>query len=142
MKTCPICKARCFDDMEICYGCMHPFGQVPGESVAAENETPHADERAPVPDASCDAEPRNEACEEQAKTKRPKKEAPRVFGALGEDEATQTETWMLDADEAHHAMRSFPGEDGAAPRLKLVEGPMAMASLGNGYRLVLAIERE
>ncbi|MEG1397894.1 MAG: hypothetical protein RSC47_04500 [Raoultibacter sp.] len=25
MKTCPICKARCFDDMKICYGCMHQF---------------------------------------------------------------------------------------------------------------------
>lgn len=25
MKTCPICKARCFDDMAICYGCMHRF---------------------------------------------------------------------------------------------------------------------
>lgn len=25
MKTCPICKARCFEDMEICYGCMHRF---------------------------------------------------------------------------------------------------------------------
>lgn len=26
MKVCPICKARCFDDMEKCYGCMHLFG--------------------------------------------------------------------------------------------------------------------
>lgn len=25
MKTCPICQARCFDDMEVCYGCMHRF---------------------------------------------------------------------------------------------------------------------
>lgn len=25
MKVCPICKARCFDDMERCYGCMHLF---------------------------------------------------------------------------------------------------------------------
>lgn len=25
MKVCPICKARCFEDMEICYGCMHHF---------------------------------------------------------------------------------------------------------------------
>ena len=25
MKVCPICKARCFDDMEVCYGCMHRF---------------------------------------------------------------------------------------------------------------------
>lgn len=25
MKTCPICHAQCFDDMEVCYGCMHRF---------------------------------------------------------------------------------------------------------------------
>ena len=26
MKTCPVCRARCFDDMEVCYGCLHRFG--------------------------------------------------------------------------------------------------------------------
>lgn len=26
MKVCPICKARCFDDMDTCYGCLHRFG--------------------------------------------------------------------------------------------------------------------
>lgn len=25
MKTCPVCKARCFDDMEVCYGCLYRF---------------------------------------------------------------------------------------------------------------------
>ena len=25
MKTCPVCKAQCFDDMSICYGCMYHF---------------------------------------------------------------------------------------------------------------------
>ncbi len=25
MKTCPVCKARCFDDMPVCYGCLHDF---------------------------------------------------------------------------------------------------------------------
>lgn len=25
MKVCPVCKSRCFDDMDICYGCMHKF---------------------------------------------------------------------------------------------------------------------
>lgn len=27
MRTCPVCKARCFDDMEVCYGCMHRFSE-------------------------------------------------------------------------------------------------------------------
>lgn len=25
MKICPVCKSRCFDDMNTCYGCMHKF---------------------------------------------------------------------------------------------------------------------
>lgn len=24
-KTCPICGAVCFDDMEVCFGCLHDF---------------------------------------------------------------------------------------------------------------------
>ena len=27
MKVCPVCQLKCFDDMEICYGCMHRFDQ-------------------------------------------------------------------------------------------------------------------
>lgn len=29
MKTCPICKAKAFDDAAVCYGCMHRFGEKP-----------------------------------------------------------------------------------------------------------------
>lgn len=25
MKECPVCGAVCFDDMEMCYGCLHRF---------------------------------------------------------------------------------------------------------------------
>ncbi|MGN0301807.1 MAG: hypothetical protein ACI4BI_02920 [Anaerotardibacter sp.] len=25
MKECPICRELCFDDMEICFGCLHRF---------------------------------------------------------------------------------------------------------------------
>ncbi|MCL1797820.1 MAG: hypothetical protein FWG24_05880 [Eggerthellaceae bacterium] len=32
MKICPICNARCFDDMEICFGCMHRF-DILGQAV-------------------------------------------------------------------------------------------------------------
>lgn len=32
MKTCPVCKSRLFDDMDICYGCMYRFeGEDKGE---------------------------------------------------------------------------------------------------------------
>lgn len=27
MKTCPICKARAFDDAQVCYGCLHRFAE-------------------------------------------------------------------------------------------------------------------
>lgn len=33
MKVCPVCKARCFDDMTVCYGCMHRFTVQPGEQA-------------------------------------------------------------------------------------------------------------
>lgn len=32
MKICPICHARCFDDMDVCYGCMHHFEILPTSS--------------------------------------------------------------------------------------------------------------
>lgn len=36
MKTCPICHATCFDDMDVCYGCLHRFGEgEPGSEGAA-----------------------------------------------------------------------------------------------------------
>ena len=27
MKTCPNCQSTTFEDMEVCYGCLHPFKQ-------------------------------------------------------------------------------------------------------------------
>lgn len=27
MKTCPVCKANCFDDMDVCFGCLHDFSR-------------------------------------------------------------------------------------------------------------------
>ncbi|MDO4590110.1 MAG: hypothetical protein Q4B35_01765 [Slackia sp.] len=34
MKVCPVCSARCFDDMSVCYGCLHDFSREPEESPA------------------------------------------------------------------------------------------------------------
>lgn len=60
MKTCPVCKARCFDDMEVCFGCLHHFDandeagqhgprsqvtQVLGEIFGDENEPDAPKER-------------------------------------------------------------------------------------------------
>lgn len=38
MKVCPVCKAACFDDMEVCYGCLHRFSSEREESLWAELE--------------------------------------------------------------------------------------------------------
>lgn len=27
MKVCPVCRAKAFDDAEVCYGCLHRFGR-------------------------------------------------------------------------------------------------------------------
>lgn len=27
MKICPVCSARCYDDMSVCYGCLHDFSK-------------------------------------------------------------------------------------------------------------------
>lgn len=35
MKTCPVCKSHVFDDMDVCYGCMHRFE---GDGPAAQEE--------------------------------------------------------------------------------------------------------
>ncbi len=36
MKTCPVCKSLCFDDMSVCYGCMHDFDRdIPDEPEEA-----------------------------------------------------------------------------------------------------------
>lgn len=43
MKTCPVCQATLFDDMDVCYGCMHEFG--PGEPT----QLPMASPREPNP---------------------------------------------------------------------------------------------
>ena len=60
MKECPVCGARCFDDMEVCYGCLHdfsredtsPIGQVVSSSCDQEIEEavmPSGDRRSVVP---------------------------------------------------------------------------------------------
>ncbi len=41
MKTCPVCRSRCFDDMSVCYGCMHDFGRdIPDEDMPEEAVLP------------------------------------------------------------------------------------------------------
>lgn len=34
MKECPVCKARCFADMPVCYNCLHSFGSSERQDAA------------------------------------------------------------------------------------------------------------
>lgn len=36
IKECPICHARCFADMEVCYGCLHSFTEEENQASLAE----------------------------------------------------------------------------------------------------------
>ncbi|WP_297153391.1 hypothetical protein [uncultured Ellagibacter sp.] len=53
MKVCPVCKARVFDDMDTCYGCLHRFessaAQDAGESGFDPEEPPDYQEAACKP---------------------------------------------------------------------------------------------
>ena len=143
MKTCPICKARCFDDMEICYGCMHPFepNEETGSTPAAEGAV---DTRQPSgSDAYSNAGSTGQSHRNSDEAKPLHRKPLRVFGAAGEAEQPWQDEQATSAFGAESYAGCFAGREPASmPMLEPIEGPLAMASLGNGYRLVLAIERE
>ena len=128
MKTCPICKARCFDDMEICYGCMHRFEPEPearpvpiGDVTGIEDLPLRASARRPAEAAA--------SKREGAASRGSRREGPRVFGAREDEEPAR----IACADAAASEIRTS--------KLEPVVGPIASASLGDGYRLVVSIER-
>ena len=148
MKTCPICKARCFDDMEVCYGCMHRFAEdeaAPmncGEDDAEQREM-HAREK-PLQDAG--ETPRDPHMPESPHQRRAPacQETSHVFGAVdeGDDEALgcfDDGKGERDQNRKHSRDEFARGE---VPLVMMTVGPIAAASLGNGFRLVVGIERE
>lgn len=137
MKTCPICKARCFDDMETCYGCMHRFAddEAAADELGQSAKPAHDDaDRADVlPEASAKAEPSRVAA---------RRETSRVFGAVDSDEDAREYV----APTAAAGLRERDASDGTASveaaTVTFALGPFFSASLGNGYRIVASIERE
>ena len=115
MKTCPTCKARCFDDMEICYGCMHRFEEDPPSFEEDFEAGVPEEERPPAPIE-------NES-------------------APGDAQVTEP---AVDADAFDDAAREGVPKTAAhaLPCFEPIVGPVAIASLGNGYRMVMSIERE
>lgn len=141
MKTCPICKARCFDDMEICYGCMHRFEEgpearnMPLEDVVGFDEVPfrpnarHAAEAEAEPPAS-------------RKGRQARKGAAPVFDEMGGC-PHQPDLPGNSSDDslgkAGSGSRDWPFA--GALRFQPMAGPLAVAQLGDGYQLVVSIER-
>ncbi len=58
MKVCPVCQARCFDDMDVCYGCLHRFDGSQQHGVLADEDL-DVDE-AKLPEYLSDRPVRNE----------------------------------------------------------------------------------
>ncbi len=156
MKSCPVCKARCFDDMEICYGCMHRFEQEEGngdvpigkeaapagqvvEQVATEQASADAAAMSPgtvaasagMVDAQMDATSAPAGVKANVATP-PNGSAPND-GVPPNDDASNN-----DAPANGEFIKA-----GFAPLcFEPAIGVLATASLGNGYRLVLSIDKE
>ena len=143
MKTCPICKARCFDDMEICYGCMHRFEEDLGNREVPVEDITGLDQMPLRPNTmSNDPAPAN--ADSRAVAKRAsRRESPRVFGAVESDERVSQLQATTKEDGIRRGMPS-PVDVGwnGVPYLEPVVGPLAVAPLGDGYCLVVTIERE
>ncbi|MDO4442826.1 MAG: hypothetical protein Q4B69_03035 [Slackia sp.] len=58
MKICPVCGARCFDDMAVCYGCLHDFSRPPLTYERSACEVVHGE---PLLDAEFDVDDIDEA---------------------------------------------------------------------------------
>lgn len=139
MKTCPICKARCFDDMEICYGCMHRFEEAPEDRGAPLEDVVGYDEVPFRPDARHAAEDESPA---SSKRTRARKGAAPAYDEAGgypyepDLPGTSSDGRSRKAGGAAHE-RPFAGMLHFQP----MAGPLAIAPLGDGYRLVVSIER-
>ena len=151
MKTCPICKARCFDDMEICYGCMHRFaGDAPQREMRIEDETEFRElplRPGAMADPGVGAESGyrgvHAAAPTAAKRQSARRDPSRVFGAMGGEDAYRESVGFADESllgKAGGVSTTFPPE--SISSLTLAIGPFASISLGNGYRLVVSVETE
>ena len=135
MKICPICKARCFDDMEICYGCMHQFDLVEANGETSGKSSGPDDVPLPPQPSEATKEPVGYV---PVKQKPAHREPPRVFGAT-EVEETMREPWT----RGEEAPSAYARADTAVlPQIEPMVGRLAVAALGNGYRLVVSIERD
>ncbi len=62
IKECPVCHARCFADMDVCYNCLHPFRQEKQQGFDA--AVPHGRKDFATPIGSRRLDGRNEIARE------------------------------------------------------------------------------
>ena len=167
MKNCPVCKARCFDDMEICYGCMHRFEQEEGngdvpigkeaapagqvvEQVATEQASADAAAMSPgtvaasagMVDAQMDATSAPAGVKANVATP-PNGSAPNDGVPPNDDASKENAMPNDDASDNDAPPNGEFIKAGFAPLcFEPAIGVLATASLGNGYRLVLSIDKE
>lgn len=124
MKTCPVCGARCFDDMEVCYGCMHRF-DARGEAStmqAAAFETQDdavrtdggvgASSAAPATSAWRPGKPSSQ--DDPAVRDEPAARAPYAFGLAHEDAPARPAPGVQAAVPAESVRAAFVGQAGAS----------------------------
>lgn len=90
MKECPSCKARCFDDMEVCFGCLHRFAAETSDVEKPSVQMAHALSDSPLLGdvrKSVDLPAERRGNEEKAPS------APRVTGSIGE--VSLRDEWSL-----------------------------------------------
>lgn len=110
MKTCPVCKSLCFDDMPVCYGCMHDF----------ERDVIDEPEEAVPPVSSCVAASAEEA--NRAKTSG----AGASGGVNVRDDAARTRSFGMSGSAA-------PADTGMRPVMSLPI-PMLTSTFSRGQR--------
>ncbi len=67
MKVCPTCQSRCFDDMAICYGCLHRFTEKSSGDNLREQSSADAEDFIDVDEGAVESL----GCQELCSTTRP-----------------------------------------------------------------------
>lgn len=146
MKTCPVCKARCFDDMEICFGCMHRFdgGETSANRMMANRATQVIGETAPVdiePEIPRQSSLRMDASRDGDEDSRAFRQVPEeVRGTTSKHPPVQDQGAMVAVRRREALEREIPllvtGNQPSGER----EGAWPMISIGGGYRVVISVE--
>ena len=142
MKTCPVCKARCFDDMEICYGCMHRFEDDADNKEMRVEDATGIEDMPLRPTAMHESRNADEfGVGENPPRHQPARHGPsRVFGAMDRDDLEVAARPVVEPG-VYASGLALDGSPSGLSLLEIATGPLASAPLGNGYRLVVSIER-